>query len=546
MGSVQSKGETGDNHETNILPLLCKFMSERYPGSLNQIQKWVELGFPSKGSLSENQLEQLELQLREKEKNDAAQHAGLSGRKQKKNVVCKADWEAFKMWKYESERRERQRLVAFNSLKTEDPTKSFEMCTPSNPKTLYPCFYEFLRRLVDTDLDSPPPLTATPAPAFTSSQSPQQEAAQANLPRFDNSPPGGKPDSTSNTSQTTFSPTMTRSQAQQRRALLRGKQEALSDPEASFPMVEVAGAQGTMLVFRPWSDTDEAEAMSHVCNPKDNLAKWETDLKQFVREYRPTMSELRRLMCRLLKHDYHRVQGVFTTTRMAAHLKDPDYENDTNAAFRNAVDALVVMVKEQFPLRLNLSTITSMIQGPQETCSSFLARLTTAFDTHSGLNRPDPMGAQPLMPYEVHLKEHFISRMRPELKRMVKRSCATGKTCALTDILQHAEHAEDELHKKEDKLKGFEKAQYAMFTCLQCQHFAQGQHGRGRGYGRARGRGRSDRTYGNYDPNVCYNCGQQGHWRAQCPEHMRMRHITRLTEGGRGRGGPQRRSTPPR
>ncbi|XP_077953673.1 uncharacterized protein LOC144391016 [Gasterosteus aculeatus] len=466
MSSVQSKGETGDNHETNILPLLCKFMSERYPGSLNQIQKWVELGFPSKGSLSENQLEQLELQLRGKEKNDAAQHAGLSRRKQKKNVVCKADWEAFKMWKYESERRERQRLVAFNSLKTQDPTKSSETCTPSNPKTLYPCFYEFLRRLVDTDLDSPPPLTAPPAPAFMSPQSPRQEAAQTTFPRLDNSPPGGKPDSTSNTSQTTFSPTVTRSQAQQRRVLLREGKKTLFDPAASFP---VEGAQGPMLVLRPWSDTDVTKAMSHVCSPKDNLAKWETDFQQFVRKYHPSMSELRRLMCRLLTHDYHKVQSVFNTTRMAARLKDPDCEHGTDMDIRSAVDALIVLVKEQFPLRLNLPIVTSMTQGPQETCSSFLGRLTTAFDTHSGLKRPDPMGAQPLMPYEVHLKEHFISRMRPELKRMVKRSCVTWKTCALADIPQHAEHAEDELHKKKDKLKGLEKAQYAIFTCLQCQ-----------------------------------------------------------------------------
>jgi len=61
MGSGQSKGKTFETVQ-NLSPL-CKFMTERYPGSLNQIQKWVELGFPSKDSLSENQLEQLKTQL---------------------------------------------------------------------------------------------------------------------------------------------------------------------------------------------------------------------------------------------------------------------------------------------------------------------------------------------------------------------------------------------------------------------------------------------------------------------------------------------------
>ncbi|XP_077953772.1 uncharacterized protein LOC144391093 [Gasterosteus aculeatus] len=387
----------------------------------------------------------------------------------------------------------------------------------------------------------PPPLTAPPAPAFMSPQSPRQEAAQTTFPRLDNSPPGGKPDSTSNTSQTTFSPTVTRSQAQQRRVLLREERKTLFDPAASFP---VEGAQGPMLVLRPWSDADVTKAMSHVCSPKDNLANWEIDLQQFVTKYHPSMSELQRLMCRLLTHDYHKVQSVFNTTRMAARLEDPDCEHGTDMDIRSAVDALIVLVKEQFPLRLNLPTVTSMTQGPQETCSSFLGRLTTAFDIHSGLKRPDPMGAQPLMPYEVHLKEHFISRMRPELKRMVKRSCVTWKTCALADILQHAEHAEDELHKKKDKLKGLEKAQYAMFTCLQCQQLPKANVEEEEVMEELVAE--ADRTYGNYDPSVCYNCGQQGHWRAECPEHMRMRHITHLTEGGRGRGGPQRRSTPSR
>lgn len=52
-----------------------------------------------------------------------------------------------------------------------------------------------------------------------------------------------------------------------------------------MPMVEIAGAQGPILVFRSWSDTDVAEEMNHVYNPKDSLTKWETELLQFVRDY---------------------------------------------------------------------------------------------------------------------------------------------------------------------------------------------------------------------------------------------------------------------
>lgn len=155
MGNGHSKGET--SAETGILSPLCKFMSERYPGSLNQIQKWVELGFPPNGSLSENQLKQLKVQLRRMEISCAAQHATLSKRKQEKVELLKADWGAFRMWRDESERREKQRLKAFNSLKSEKSTKI------SHPKTLYPCLSEVLRKSVDPDLDSaPPPLLPHP------------------------------------------------------------------------------------------------------------------------------------------------------------------------------------------------------------------------------------------------------------------------------------------------------------------------------------------------------------------------------------------------
>lgn len=79
QAQITRNGETGANYDTNVLSPLCKFMSERCPGSLNQMQTWVELGFPSKGSLK--------LQRRGKEKSGAAQHAGLSERK---NVAFQA------------------------------------------------------------------------------------------------------------------------------------------------------------------------------------------------------------------------------------------------------------------------------------------------------------------------------------------------------------------------------------------------------------------------------------------------------------------------
>lgn len=102
-------------------------MSEHYLGSLNQMQKWVELGFPSKGSLSENQLKQLKEQLKKKEESSAAQHAALSKRN-KKNELFKIDCKALSVWKSESERRERQRLKARTPQNFHNPTK-----------ILYPC-----------------------------------------------------------------------------------------------------------------------------------------------------------------------------------------------------------------------------------------------------------------------------------------------------------------------------------------------------------------------------------------------------------------------
>lgn len=90
--------------------------------------------FPLKGSLSEDQLEQLKTQLQQLKFMSAAQHFALSKKKQEKNRVFKPDWKAFGMWKDEAKRREKQRVKNSSTLK---PEKNIENSTPN---TLYPVF----------------------------------------------------------------------------------------------------------------------------------------------------------------------------------------------------------------------------------------------------------------------------------------------------------------------------------------------------------------------------------------------------------------------
>ncbi|KAK3569503.1 hypothetical protein QTP86_032108, partial [Hemibagrus guttatus] len=62
--------------------------------------------------------------------------------------------------------------------------------------------------------------------------------------------------------------------------------------------------------------------------------------------------------------------------------------------------------------------------------------------THSGLKAPDDIGANEITPYEVHLGNSFLNRLKEEITRKVKDTCITWDTGKLSLIEQHAIHAE--------------------------------------------------------------------------------------------------------
>ncbi len=54
-----------------------------------------------------------------------------------------------------------------------------------------------------------------------------------------------------------------------------------------FPMIQVAGPQETVMVFRPWNEKDLKEAMTHLPHPKVSGEKFANDQAYSVKNLVP-------------------------------------------------------------------------------------------------------------------------------------------------------------------------------------------------------------------------------------------------------------------
>ncbi|XP_045899711.1 uncharacterized protein LOC123967617 [Micropterus dolomieu] len=62
-------------------------------------------------------------------------------------------------------------------------------------------------------------------------------------------------------------------------------------------------------------------------------------------------------------------------------------------------------------------------------------------------------------PHEVHLKEHFLGRMKPDIAAGVRRCCISWKTASLP-LLQQAQHAENQRTKQENWTLAYELSEF--------------------------------------------------------------------------------------
>ncbi|XP_058273794.1 uncharacterized protein LOC131370461 [Hemibagrus wyckioides] len=198
-----------------------------------------------------------------------------------------------------------------------------------------------------------------------------------------------------------------------------GRVRVPKSPVLNMPMVEVAGANGPLLVLRPWGTTDIMDAGMQLPDPREvGGKKFSVEIQRFCRDFRPTSHELRHMLMKKLGVDISRIQYQWPDNALCQI--DMNWDAENNAPYRDMITAVRQACVAAFPVRMDMSRISMCKQQDGETVIQYLTRLTEVHDAHSGLNRPDNINAGEVMAYEAHLRNSFLNGLKEGIARSVK------------------------------------------------------------------------------------------------------------------------------
>lgn len=290
------------------------------------------------------------------------------------------------------------------------------------------------------------------------------------------------------------------------------------------PMVEVAGPDGSVMVYRPWTVTDMKEKMAHLPSPDDAGDRFSDELTTFCEEFSPTTQELKRLLAvKLGATNWHKVSSQMPTTeRRRVH---GTWLHEANEQYRSAVTDLTQAMKAAFPARVDTAKINRCCQVREESVRDYYARLFETFRKHSGMAEPKDRGTQPGT-WECHLQGCFLNGLRPEIAQAVKASYIEWQSGRLTTTLAHAVHAEEQLLTKKDKAakeKGEREMQLAVVQIKASTSAPPAKQNwtnkKKRGY---QGKWKCGLCASNehdfFSCTKCRLCKNDGHWAQDCPE----------------------------
>lgn len=119
-------------------------------------------------------------------------------------------------------------------------------------------------------------------------------------------------------------------------------------------------------------------------------------------------------------------------------------------------------MRDYYHRHADFSKVSECRQGDSETVSQYLERLKDVFNANSGLTEP-PAAAGFNTAYHQQLKIAFLSGMRPEINRTIKKTLVGWGLAELGEVKRYAIHYEQH-GKSEETKKKLNGKEYLMAT----------------------------------------------------------------------------------